>query len=430
MIKRRIGGFVLGAAAGFLLAGCGDDDDRTVVEFMHSSVEQDRLAVINELVAKFEEENPSVKVEQVATEEDSYNTRVITLAMSGQLPAVIEVSQDYAKVMDRDELIDKPAVNGLLNDLGAENYYDGALDVFRTEDGESVTGIPMSGWVQGIWYNKEMLAEEGFEEPETWEDVLEVAETFTDESENKYGIGLPTVDGLFAEQSFSQFALSNNANVLSEHGDLTLNTPEMQKALEFYQSLSAYTMPGSNDTTEIRDAFTNGTVPMAIYSTYLLPSIYEEGEADNIGFAVPTKESRAVYGSVSSLTISSGLEEEKKEAAEAFVSFMAQPENTAEWILMSPGGAQPVHEYVVEEESYSEHEVVKAFGGLSEELAESFNDVQIFGLVDGKNFLKMGDISSSGVIASMVNGVTVGQREVNQEIENAEATIQEAISED
>src|SRR3954462_12814682 len=103
---------------------------------MHSSVEQERLAVINKLVAKFEKENPDIKIKQIPVEEDSYNTKIVTLASSGKLPAVLEVGQDYAKVMDKDELIDKDAIKTIINKVGEKNYYDGALKLMRTEDGK------------------------------------------------------------------------------------------------------------------------------------------------------------------------------------------------------------------------------------------------------------------------------------------------------
>ena len=64
---------------------------------------------------------------------------------------------------------------------------------------------------------------------------------------------------------------------LDDEGEVTIDTEKMREALSFYQNLSQYTMPGSNDVTEIKDAFMNGTAPMAIYSTYILPSVYEAG---------------------------------------------------------------------------------------------------------------------------------------------------------
>ncbi|TWT27269.1 ABC transporter substrate-binding protein [Planomicrobium sp. CPCC 101110] len=429
MIKKTFGLFgVLGLSA--TLAACGgggetSEDGSVSIEFMHSQVEQDRITVINDIIEKFEAANPDIQVEPVPVEEDAYNTKIVTLASAGELPEVIEVGQDYARVMDKDQLIDKEAVQTVIDGVGADNFYEGALKLLGTEDGSGYTGMPIHGWVQGIWYDKEKLEAEGFAEPESWDDVLEVAKAFT-EGKN-YGIAIPTVEGGFSEQAFSQFALSNNANVLDAQGELTLNTPEMQEALQFYKDLSQYTMPGSNDVTEVNDAFMNGTVPMAIYSTYILPGVFEQGNAENIGFAIPANKTQAVYGTASALTIAAGLEDAQKEAAQKFVTFMAEPENMTDWVLMSPGGAQPVSNLVTESEAYKSNEVVQAFGDLSTEIANSFNEIQVFGLVDGKNFLKMGDISSSGEIPKMINGVTVGEQDVEEALTTAESNIQKVL---
>lgn len=94
-----------------LLSGCKEDKPQQVtIEFMHSSVEQERQAMIRDLIARFQKENPTITVKQVPVEEDAFNTKIITLARSGALPEVIEVSHDYARVMDKEQLIDHKAV--------------------------------------------------------------------------------------------------------------------------------------------------------------------------------------------------------------------------------------------------------------------------------------------------------------------------------
>ncbi|MET3196665.1 sugar ABC transporter substrate-binding protein [Bacillus sp. OAE603] len=419
---------VLMLAIGLTACGGGKKEDgKVTIEFMHSSVEQERLAVITDLITKFEKANPGIKVKQVPVEEDAYNTKVVTLASSGKLPAVIEVGQDYAKVMDKDELIDKESIKKIISKVGEDKYYEGALKLLKTEDGKDFTGVPISGWVQGIWYNKKMLSDKGFEEPKNWDDILKVAKAFTDKGNKKFGIAIPTVEGGFSEQAFSQFALSNNANMLNAKGKLALDTPEMKEALNFYKELSGYTMPGSNDVTEVKDAFMNGSTPMAIYSTYILPSVYEEGTTDNIGFAIPTEKSKAVYGTVSAYTVSSGLEDDQKAAAEKFLEFMAEPENNTKLVLMSPGGSQPVNKDVTESTEYKENKVVNSFGELSTEIASAFEDVQVFGLVDNKNFLKMGDVTSSGAVAKLINAITVGGQSVDAAVKVAESKLKEVL---
>ena len=426
--KKMIFGTALAVLA-LTLGACGGgsakDDEKTTIEFMHSSVEQDRLKVIDKLVADFEKENPDIKVKQMPVEEDAYNTKVVTLARSNKLPGVIEVSQDFAKVMDKDELIDQKAVGSVMKNVGEDNYYDGAKKLVRTEDGSGYIAAPISGWVQGIWYNKKTLSDAGFSEPTTWDSVLEIAKHFNDADNKKYGIAMPTADSTMTEQAFSQFALSNNANVLDDKGKVTINTPEMKQALDYYKELSQYTMPGSNDVTEIKDAFMNGSTPMAIYSTYILPSVFEEGKSEDIGFAIPTNKQEAVYGTVSGLTISAGLDKEQKAASEKFVEYLSEAKNMEKWVLMSPGGAQPVNKKVVDSSSYQSNEVISAFGELPKEIASSFDKVQVFGLVGDKNFTKMGDITSSGAISKAVNGVTVGKEDPEKALKTAQESIEE-----
>ncbi|MGC3017485.1 extracellular solute-binding protein, partial [Enterococcus faecium] len=98
------------------------------------------------------------------------------LARSGKLPEVMEVSQDFAKVLDKDELIDQTAVQNVIEEAGVDNYYDGAKNLVRSEDGKSYIAAPICGWVQGIWYDKEKLSEPGFSEPENWDDFLKIAQ--------------------------------------------------------------------------------------------------------------------------------------------------------------------------------------------------------------------------------------------------------------
>lgn len=408
--------------------GNSSGNSKVTIQFMTSSVEQARIAVIKKLISKFEAANPNITVKPVPVQENEYNTKIITLAHAGKLPAVIEVGQDYAKVMDKDQLIDKQAVNTTLKTIGTDNFYNGALRLLKTQDGKNYTGVPISGWVQGIWYNKKMLASKGFSAPKTWDDILKVAKAFTDKPNKKYGIALPTVDGEFSEQSFSQFALSNNANILDSNGNLNIDTPEMKQALTFYKQLSQYTMPGSNDVTQVKDAFMNGTAPMAVYSTYILPAVYAAKQSNNIGFVIPTEKQKAVYGTTSALTISSGLSDAKKSAAEKFISFLAKPDNMTEWVLMSPGGAQPVNKLVTDNPKYKANDIIKSFGSLSSEIASSFNDIQVFGLVDGKSYLKMGAITSSGAVGKMVNSVTVDGANPEDAIKAAKQTINSVLN--
>jgi multiple sugar transport system substrate-binding protein len=395
-----------------LIAGCRDDNKSVTIEFMHSSVEQERQAVINQLIERFEKENPGIIVKPVPVEEDAFNTKVITLARTGALPAVMEVSHDYAKVLDKEQLLDRDAIAKAINETGENQFYDGVLRIVRTEDGKAWTGAPISAWISGVWYHKDVLAAAGIAEPRNWQELLAASKALNDPAKKKYGIALPTAESVMTEQAFSQFALSNNANVFNSEGKISLDTPQMQQTLAFYRDLASTTMPGSNDVMEIKDAFMNGSAPMAVYSTYILPAVYKEGKPSNLGFMVPTQTSPAVYGTVTSLTITSGQEKEHSEAAEKFVAWMEKPQNSADWVMMSPGAALPMTKSVVETATWKDNLVIKAFGQLPYELISQFPNVKVFGAVGDKNFTRMGDVTGSGVISGMVNAATVGKKPI------------------
>lgn len=411
-----------------LLSGCKQDETQQVtIEFMHSAVEQERQAVISQLIDRFQKENPEIVVKQVPVEEDAYNTKIITLARSGSLPDVVEVSHDYAKVMDKEQLIDHNAVKTLIDTLGEDAFYDGVLRVVRTEDGTGYTGVPVSAWLQGIWYRKSVLANAGIEEPKNWAQLLDAARRLTHSRDKKYGIALPTAESVMSEQTFSQFALSNSANVFNAEGKVTVNSPEMLASLNYYRELARCTMPGSNSVMEIKDAFMNGTAPMAVYSTYILPAVQQEGMLDDLGFVVPTEKMPAVFGVITALTLTIGQTEQETEASRKFVTFMEQAQNAAEWVLMSPGAMLPVTKAAAEHPAFKDSPAIKVYGPLPAQLMAQYPHMQVFGSVGEKNFTRMGDITGSAILGEMVNQVTVGNQEAAPVLERSQQRILELI---
>lgn len=397
------------------------------IQFMHSMVEEERQQVIQGLIDKFEEEYSWITVEQVPTDGDSaYDTKLTAFA-GGGMPAVLEVNQNRAKWLVGNELADLEAIREVIEAKDGE-YYDAILKINTTEDGQNFIGVPVGGWVQGIWYNKTAFAEKGLAAPDTWDNILAAAKAFHDPDNKKYGIALPTVDGSFSEQSFSQFALSVGANALNADGEADFNSDKMIEALTFYKELYQYSIQGSNGTTEVKDALLNGSVPMGIYSTYILKDLINAGMMDDFGFALVTKENSASYGSVGMLSISDGLSADEREAAILFVKFLVEKENNIEWLHMAPGGQQPVMPAVASAPAYLDNEVIKGFEALSPEISAAFGSISLFGIVDGKNFVSMGNVTSSNVIARAIYDITVNDKDPAAVAAETQKQIEDLIS--
>ncbi len=397
-----------------------EEEDPVTIQFMHGMIEEERQEVIQGLIDKFTEENPWITVEQIPTDDGStYDTKLTAFA-GGDMPAVIEVNQNRAKWLAGNELSDLDAIREVI-ETKSDDYYDAILKINTSEDGQKYIGIPVGGWVQGIWYNKTAFEEKGLAAPDTWDNIIAAAKAFYDPDNKKYGIALPTVDSSFSEQSFSQFALSNGANVLDADGNANFNSMKMIEALTYYQELYQYSIQGSNGTTEVKDAMLNGTVPMGIYSTYILQDLINAGLMDDFGFTLVKKELSASYGSIGMLAISADLDEEEREAAILFTSFLIKEKNNIEWLHMSPGGQQPVMASVASNPEYLDNEIIKGFETLAPEISAAFENISLFGIVDGKNYVSMGNITSSNIISKAIYDITVNEKnpaEVANSIQN------------
>ena len=440
-MKKKILSMMLVAAMTVgTLAGCGsksengnsekrtdttaDAGEEVTIQFMHMQVEQERQDVIAKLIEEFESENPGIKVEQMPTNEDDYDTKITSLGGTGVLPAVMEFSQDQAKTSVTNDFIDLEANKEVIDGKGEDAFFDGALNVIKTEDGNDYVGVPVSGWVQGIWCNTAMLKEKGFDVPQNWDDVLEIAKAFYDPDNKQYGIALPTSESAFSEQVFSQFAISNGANVFDADGNVTIDTPEMKEALDYYKELASYSMPGSTEVADVKDAFVNQSAPLCLYSTYILSAVQEAGFLDDVELTLPNKTQQAAYGCVIVLSIASGLSDAEKAAAEKFVSFMLEKENNESWLLMAPGGIQPVLSEVAEDAAYKENEAIVPLAHLLDEVGVAFDNLQLFGCVGGKNYMVMGDVTNKGILSKMINNVVVQGSDSQTELTNAQAEVE------
>lgn len=436
-MKKRLVALAVVACMSLVAVGCSgktetkesveNTDKEVTIQFMHQQVEQERQVAVQAIIDAFEAENPGINVEQMPVNEDDYDTKITALGGSGELPAIIELSQDQAKLNAKNQFTNLEAVDSVVKEKGESEFFEGALNVTKTEDGTHYVGVPVSGWVQGIWVNKAMLTEKNFALPTNWDEVLEIAKAFNDPANKKYGIALPTADVTFTEQVFSQFALSNSANVFDSDGKVTFDTPQMQESMKYYAELASYSMPGSTEVPDVKDAFVGKNAPMALYSTYIIGGVAEAGFINDLAFVLPTNKEAAAFGTVTVLSISEGMEDAETEAAKKFVSYLLQDEHNIEWLHMAPGGVQPVLSKVSTSEAYLDNETIKSFESISGDIAAAFDNLQVFGSVEGKNFTIMGDITNTGVISKALNNVVVQKGDVAAESANAQKAIEDMV---
>lgn len=410
-----------------VLAGCsssGGSDEPVQLEFQHSMIEQDRIDAIQVVIDEFNAANPDIVVTQVPVNEDSYNEKIVTQGSAGQLPAVMQVGKDVLGTMSQYNYIDTEANNQIMDTLGADSFYKGVLDLSKDESGENYSMIPNDAWVQGVWYNKAAFEEAGLEAPTTFENILAAAKEF--DSKDTYGIVIPSDESTFTQQVFSQLALANGANIVDSSGNIVFNSPEMVEAMNEYAELAEYSQEGSVNIDQVKDTFLSGKTNMVFYSTYMFPALSEAGTVDSVGFTpLQDKDGNPVaFGNPSGLTVTTGLDDNEKEAAIKFTEFMMQPEQLVKWNLMTVGGGLPSRPDVLNSEEYQSNKVVQQMSDIMPVLEDSLEGMVSFGTVDGKNFNILGPVTDARIIAIAINQILVHDADVQATVDNAQAEME------
>lgn len=420
------------------LAGCGGSakegknsdsgDGKVEIQFLHGQPEEERVQAIQEIIDDFEKENPDITVTQMPIPEDGFWTKISTMMGTGELPAVVEGGVDQLRLMNGEEALDLEANTEAIEAIGKDRFYSGVLEMAKAPEEEDYLGVPVSGWVSGIWYRKSMFEEKGLEAPTTWENIQKAAETLSDPANKKYGIMIATEESDFTEQSFSSFTGSEGFELFDESGKPQFNTPQMKEILEYYKGLYQYAMPGSNGVEEVKDAFVGGHAAMALYSTYIMGALVEQNIADDVGFAVPERKEQGSFGMTSTMTISNMISEEERDAAVKFVSYMGNKEASIKWCHMSPGGSSPVLKDVADDPAYLENDVLKAFGDTAAAIPDAFENLQMLGVKDGQVNPAMGNISSKFIIPHCINSVLVQEQDVDTAMEKCQKDIEAEVA--
>jgi multiple sugar transport system substrate-binding protein len=405
-----------------------DTSGEVTIQYWHTQTEEDRVNHLKEMLQTFEAENKGIHVEQVPVPEEDFPSKISAALGADKLPAVIEAGNDQMLFLGTEGVSDQQAHEAIINEIGKDDFYQGALNTLKDPKESGYYGVPLHGWVQGIWYNKQLFQEKGLQPPTTWENILKAAKALHDPGNQKYGIVIGTAKDDFTEQTFSQFALANNAVVFNKDGSVHFDTPEMKETLKYYQELSAFTPPGAESWRESREMYLSGRAPMVMYSTYLMGDLSQNAElAKNTGFAIPEHKTKASYGLITGLTITNTVSDEERAAAKKLVTYLTKKENNIKYLHMSPGGSNPVRKSITQDPAYLDNEVLKKFGNTAKDIPAGLDNLQRFGLQDGVVFPQMGDISAQFIIGEAVNEMTERQKDPAEVAGTAQEKMEKSV---
>lgn len=413
---------------------------QVTIEYWTTQPEEERVVKINELIDRFEADNPEYNIELIAVQEDDIPTRLAAGMAAGRLPDLIEMGTENILGLGHEGTLDSEAAYDVVSAIGEDEFFEGALKMLNDPSG-GYFAVPFYGWVQGIWYRGDLFEERGLEAPNNWETVLKAAEEFYNPREQQYGIVLGTDRDSFARQTFTPFALSNNARIFDGDGNIIFDSPEMIETLDFYSRLAEFTPPGPNGWRDARDLYLSGRVPMMIYSSYIMGDIgigdtgYDgahgsivEDLVNKTNFAnTMENKSQASFGQISGLAFVKNEDEEKATGVKEFAKFLLNDQTYIEFLHMAPGGMNPVLKATAEDSRYQDHEILNAWGDTSTVIAGGLNNIGQFGNQDGIVFPEMGAIANQFIIGQSIMNITERNWSAERTAEWAEQQMENAV---
>lgn len=423
------------------------------IDFWTTQTQSDRLATIGVLADTFEVLNPEITVNIIPVDENDMATQMNSAAAAGNFPALIEAATPNAVAFGTAGFLNANAATEIISQIGKDKFYAGVLKLNQTGNGMDYYSVPFHGWVQGIWYRADWFEEAGLNPPETWDDIIKAAEYFYDPANNQYGILVGTKPEAYAEQCFTQFAMSNSAGLFDKDGNLIFNSPEMREAVKFYAELAKFNPPGPQ-TWRARDYYIQGKMAMFFYSTYIMDdlalaevaagSLTSENFTELAGTSfdpdlvehtrmVPiiSNTRPAGYGTIVSLAFPATGDPAKTLAAQKFVNYLYSPNAYITFLHMQPGGINPVIREIATNPRFQQdpNGIFENYG--PEKMAEIINgldSIETFGIVEGKRIDAASVIYSKQIIPQMLFGITQEGMNIDDAMSLAEAEMKKLMN--
>ena len=291
-------------------------------------------------VAKFEEENPGIKLNlQVVSWNDVY-TEVSTRISNNNAPDILNI-----------DVFANYAAEGLLlpvKDYCPEELFNDFFPAFIEQSviDDTVWAVPDLASARALYVNTDILEEVGVDIPATWaelEDVCQAIVDFYDGEVYPWGIDMTTDEG---QAAFSYYVWNNDGGFVDADGNVALNSDKNVEAIEFAVGLvnKGFTNPNPATQTryDLQDMFGAGKLAMVIAPNQL-PDYLDQKGYEGINYttaALPVNEGAQAGATGVMDRVMAFRDDEypdqaaRNEAIGKFLTFFYRPDNYVGWVSM------------------------------------------------------------------------------------------------
>jgi multiple sugar transport system substrate-binding protein len=282
---------VVALSLGLVLAGCSDagtTGGNATITFWDNNGGPGRTPIYEELIKRFEQRNPTIKVEYVGVPSASVQQKYDTAIAGGSTPDVGGVTTSYlANLVGQDALEpldDRVESSGLKGKL-----LPSLVDTVRqTAPDKKLYLAPSSGNLDVIWYRKDWFQQAGLQPPTTWDELVDRATKLTDVNANRYGYtirgGAGSVFQLLSEAyaySGTEKFFDGTESTVKAAGNADL----VRKVADLYKKATP-TADVNNNYTQMVAEFTGGSVAMMHHNLGSYGDVTKALGTDKVG-AIP-----------------------------------------------------------------------------------------------------------------------------------------------
>jgi ABC-type sugar transport system, periplasmic component len=307
-----------------LISSCGrtdyadetQADKKTDIVYISNEEVGSSVEIIRQLSEEYEAEHPNVRFSIEAIPEGDLSQRITLLAASNDLPALFRY-QSGRPLLD---LIRSDSVLNLEETFKELDLYDrlnpAAVELLKSAvDGAGLYALPLEMNIEGFWYNKAIFERYGLKEPQTWDEMLRIAETLKAAGIQPFSVA--GKDKWQITRLINAYAIRKigvDAMEQVDKGTLKLTDPRFIEAASVVQDmgLKGYLGRAVNtlDVNAATDLFLQGQAAMYYSGSWLLRdfNVPERNKlgAENIGFfSIPLVEGGA--GQLDEYPMNAGL---------------------------------------------------------------------------------------------------------------------------
>ena len=392
-----------------------------------------QVAAYKAQIAAFEAANAGVKVVFETTSDEGYAPQLAAAFSSGEVPDIVTHLPSFAIQTYYANGLVEP-FNDVIEAIGADDYYEGANEVFKAADGNYVgTGIGNSA-ANMLWLRKDLMEGAGISDaPKTWDELRAACQAM--QKAGIYGAPLPYGRNSMTTLIFIGVIHQAGGQVFDTDLNVALDTQATRDALEFYASMRELCPPGATNYSwgEAITAFVSGATATGIYTGRVLGNVNAQNPpiADSVTCVTyPTKSADIPTWTFNDFPSVFIPKQSKNIAvAKAFAASLYNPEGYIQQLHAAPGHVLPVLKSINENPKYQSNAIIQKYPAevelMSQAAAGGFN----LGYESAKHPSndKAGKVVGSGAIADMVQRVVLNGENADQVIGETSKAIEDIM---